>query len=346
MLFTILLVLVSTGVVLNAENSWFPSWDSLTGSPAHEPVKQETYGVDTLSNNSAHVHAASRGRPTPLQEEIRENPTMGSKIPQETSQGAYVSFPVSGAVSGETHDVTAWLPASYFQSNDRFYPVIMAFPGFPGSPDTYVSEFEIGNLINKAVAEGQMQDAIVIIPDVMHGANDSECVDGTKGNEKSPAPRTETYISKDLVSWVQENLRTINHTGAWATSGYSAGGWCSSMIAIRHPYTFGASLNQSGYFSPIYSAGQEWNDLKDPRYLLGERVKENRPNINIYFFASEDDPLAIDDLDDFVAAVKPSTSLVVETIPVGGHRPDVWIVGIERGLKHLGDDLKYFAPLQ
>ncbi|WP_346846117.1 alpha/beta hydrolase-fold protein [uncultured Rothia sp.] len=345
-LLTTLLVLLTTAVILNAQNSWFPSWASLTGSPSNESVAQQTYGVDTRANNTAHVHSISTGKPTALQANIASNPVLGPKVPQDTSQGAYMTFNVRGEVSGESHDVLAWLPASYFQNSNRFYPVIMAFPGFPGSLDAYVKDLEYGNLVNDAVAAGDMQDAIVIVPDVMHGNNDTECVDGTKSSGGTPAPKIETFVAKDLVSWVQQNLRTINHTGAWATSGYSAGGWCSSMFAVRHPDIFGASLNQSGYFSPIYSSKQEWNDPKDPRYLLGKRVQEDRPRIDIYFFASDDDPLAMDDLPDFVSAVKPPTSLLVETIPVGGHRPDVWVVGIELGLKHLGSDLKYFAPIQ
>ena len=66
--------------------------------------------------------------------------------------------------------------------------------------------------------------------------------------------------------------------------------------------------------------------------------------MNIYFFASNDDPLAMDGLPGFVAAVTPPTSVVMETIMTGGHRADVWEIRIDLGLKHLGQALKYFAP--
>lgn len=344
-LVTIILVVLASAVFLNSQSNWFPSWSSFTGNPSEEPVSEQSYGADTSGHQAAHIHRVTSGRPSPLQENIQTNPIFASHIPADTSRGAYMTVSVEGQASGETHDVLTWLPASYFQDSHRFYPVIVAFPGFPGSLSTYQDDLHIDQRINDAVAAGDMQDAIVVIPDVMHGNNDSECVDGTQGSKNSPAPRTETFIAQDLTGWVQQNLRTINKPSAWATSGYSAGGWCSSMIALRHADIFGASLNQSGYFEPIYSDGQQWNDQNDSRYLLADRVKADKPATNVYFFASEDDPLAMDSLPAFVSAVEKPTSLVVQTIPIGGHRPDIWVIGINLGLKHLGNDLKYFAPI-
>lgn len=342
---TALLLLLTAVVILNKENNWYPSWGSLTGNPADETVVQKVFGASPESKATAHIRSAVLHEPSELQADIHNNPELGAHIPADTSQGAYIPFTLDGQVSGETYDVLVWLPASYFQDKNRFFPVIMAFPGYPGSPQTYVSDLQMGQRINDAVATGDMQDAVVVIPDVMPGTTDTECVDGTQGGKNSPAHHTETFIAQDLVGWIQQNLRTIDEPGAWATSGYSAGGWCSSMIAVRHPDIFGASLNQSGYFAPIYSNGQQRNNQNDSRYLLAERVKEDKPNVNIYFFASDDDPLAMEDLPGFVAAVTPPTSVVVETIRTGGHRADVWKIGIDLGLKHLGQDLKYFAPL-
>ena len=168
-------------------------------------------------------------------------------------------------------------------------------------------------------------------------------MDGTQGDNP---PKTETYISQDLVAWIKDNLRTINSPEAWATTGYSAGGWCASMLAVRHPDIFGAAMNQSGYFAPVYSDNQQWNDPQDPRYLLAERVKQDKPDIHIFFYASEDDPLSMEGYRTFAHAVSEPTSLTVNTIPIGGHRAVEWQQGIRLGLQNLGKTLPYFAPVQ
>lgn len=337
---TTLLLLLAVGVYLNAENNWFPTWGSLTSSPADQPVSQESYGKENALNPD--VVAKTTAVPTKLQASPHENPVFGKDLPKDTSNGAYATFSVKGVASGETHSVMAWFPASYFENSDRFYPVIVGFPGFPGSPKSYSNDLNYGQLIQDAVTKSEMQDAILVIPDVSPGTYDSECVDGTGGENP---PHVETYVTQDLVPWIKENMRTIDSPQAWATSGYSAGGWCSSMLAIRHPHIFGAALNQSGYFSPIYSENQQWNAQDDSRYDLSKIVQKQRPDVHIYFFASEDDPLAMDGLAGFPSSVDPPTYLTIETIPVGGHRPDVWRVGIAAGLEHLGQDLKYFAPV-
>ena len=339
---TSLLLFASVAAILNAQNSWFPSWKSLEGDPADQNITQQNFGQPTPNLSSSTEHPEAE-HPSELQANPYQNPDFGKNIPQDTSDGAYVTATVAGAKSGETHEVLLWLPASYFENPNRFYPVIMGFPGYPGSPQSYQGDLNFADLLKDAVAENSIREAIFVVGNVMPTGHDTECVDGTQGDNP---PKTETYISQDLVAWIKDNLRTINSPEAWATTGYSAGGWCASMLAVRHPDIFGAAMNQSGYFAPVYSDNQQWNDPQDPRYLLAERVKQDKPDIHIFFYASEDDPLSMEGYRTFAHAVSEPTSLTVNTIPIGGHRAVEWQQGIRLGLQNLGKTLPYFAPVQ
>ncbi len=342
LLLTLVLSLLAVAAVLNAHNHWYPSWDALLSDPQEQSLTSEVYGDRQLSFWSGESVQAQRHQASELQEQLLSTPELSSQLPGDKSRGVYLTVDVSGQKSVENHQVLLWLPPAYFTEKDRFFPVILAFTGFPGSIQSYEQELDIGGKIRERVAAGRMQETIVAVADVLAGNRDSECVDGSLGAEP---PKTETYLIQDLLPWLKQNLRTINNRQAWATSGFSAGGWCASMITVRHPHFFGAALNQSGYFRPHYSSGQQWNDQQDARYLLDQRVAADLPEVNIYFYASRDDPLAMEDTETFSRQVRQPTSLLLETIAVGGHRSSVWTLGLGRGLDHLGRDLKFFAPL-
>jgi enterochelin esterase-like enzyme len=336
------LVLLSTGLLLNKQNNWFSSWADLFADPsAIGSVSSQVYG----STPAADVTPAEVSQQaSELQAHPASNPDFGSHLDKDAQQGQYLSFSLPGSQSGQTYDVTLWLPASYLQHPDRFYPVILGFTGFPGSPDTYSESVDYGQKIEDAVAAGKMREAIMVIPDVFPGTYDSECVDGTKSHDGAETPRVETYVTRDLVPWVENNLRVINSPGAWSTEGYSAGGWCAAMLPLRHPDLFGSGMIQSGYFSPIYSEGQEWTDPKDPKYDLARIASTEKPAVNLHYFSSEADSLSWPSLEAFSGSVSPPTSLTADHVPAGGHTLDVWIPGMERGLDWLGSTSPYFAP--
>lgn len=335
---TIVLCVAALVAVLNKENLWFTSWQEVVNPSAAHTVTSTAYG-ETSQAEPLTVEASTQIA-TSLQKTPLTNPLFGSQLSQDDSAGQYINFPVAGSVSGHNLGVMVWLPPGYLSNPDTFYPVIMGFSGFPGSPDTYQQTINYGSLIEQRVRAGTMNNAILVVPDVYPGGYDSECVDAPGEN----APQMETYITQDLIPWLKTNFRTIDDAAAWATSGYSAGGWCASMFTVKHPDLFSSAIVQAGYFEPIYSADQQWLDPKDPAYMLPKIVTKTKPDVGIYFYTSEDDTLPQPSLDHFKSAVQAPTQLTVATIPNGGHRIDVWIPGIDLGLGWLTQRSGYFAP--
>jgi len=61
-----------------------------------------------------------------------------------------------------------------------------------------------------------------------------------------PAFKYETYISKELVEWVDKNYNTIKSSKGRAIAGLSMGGHGALYLAIKHPDVFGACGSMSG----------------------------------------------------------------------------------------------------
>ena len=62
----------------------------------------------------------------------------------------------------------------------------------------------------------------------------------------NPKVRFETYISQELVSYIDKHYKTIANPGARAITGFSMGGHGALYLGIRHQDTFGSMGSLSG----------------------------------------------------------------------------------------------------
>ncbi len=77
------------------------------------------------------------------------------------------------------------------------------------------------------------------------------CPDGGYGSwywdsPVDPSFKYETFVSKELVDWVDKNYATINSPKGRAISGLSMGGHGGLYLGIKHPDVFGACGSMSG----------------------------------------------------------------------------------------------------
>lgn len=95
------------------------------------------------------------------------------------------------------------------------------------------------------------------------------CPDGADSwywdSPTNPAYRYETFVSKELVQFVDKSYKTVPERQARAIAGLSMGGHGALWNAIRHKETFGAAGSMSGGVD-IRPFPQNWNMAKQ----LGE----------------------------------------------------------------------------
>lgn len=338
---TSLSLTLAIAVLVNASQGWFLSWQDVFGSDDSSqqppPVLQTPATPHPVATDRAAV--AWTQKPTALQAAPERNSALGRPTLTGGAQGDWIKVQIPGPVSGVKRPALVWLPPSYRTAPDRFYPVILAFGGYPGTMEDIRGPMQLGQQVARAVSNKQMREPIIVVPEVFAGKKDTECVDATVGGGEL----MESWLSIDVAAWIQTNLRVADSPGAWATFGFSAGGYCASMLTVRHPDLVGNVISLSGYWSLEFD-GRSQTSLSDPRYKLVSLLA-TRPRINIYGYSGSLDERPLRELKAVAAAAKFPTTVTTQIRPNLGHSFEQWPQATPAALIWLGKTSVWFAPL-
>jgi S-formylglutathione hydrolase FrmB len=166
---------------------------------------------------------------------------------------------------GVDKSVVVYLPRGYDEKARKRYPVFLYLHGLGGDERNWI---EGGKL--DAAADQLGLEAIVVMPD---GDDDfyintklpiefDACMNSGAGlfmpGRQDPASTCvrardyETYISKDLLAWVDGRYHTLATREGRAIAGLSMGGFGAMELALRHPELFSAAASHSGAVGLIY----------------------------------------------------------------------------------------------
>jgi len=185
---------------------------------------------------------------------------------------------------GVDKDVRVYLPAGY-EAGGKHYPVLYYLHGLTGDESNWI---EHGHL--DKVADSLGLQAIVVMPDgdnnfyvdsKMTVDYDACMRDGTglmlpqqpKAKTCTRTWKYETYITHDLIGWVDKTYRTIPSREGRGVAGLSMGGYGSLMLSMRHPDLFAAAASHSGVDSLLYGGPFPYEHGK------GARVDDIKPLI-------------------------------------------------------------------
>ncbi len=137
------------------------------------------------------------------------------------------------------------LPDGYASSSRR-YPVLYFLHGLPA---TSISYAQLSWVADALADTGE--PAILVAP---QGARDDdtdpEYLDWGEGRN------WETYVSTELVGYVDAHFRTLARRSGRAIIGLSAGGYGAAAIGFHHLDRFAAIESWSGYFEPTDPTGR------------------------------------------------------------------------------------------
>lgn len=200
--------------------------------------------------------ACSKSKPAP-------EPTPVAPQRPTAAPGKVVKASFQSAALGVKKNVVVYLPAGYDAGTKR-YPVFYYLHGLGGDETNWT---EGGKLDTTADTLGL--EAIVVMPDGDDGfyADSPKTVDydacmkdGTglffperkRGETCIRASKYETYVTKDLVTFVDSTYRTIATREGRAIAGLSMGGFGALQLAMRHPDMFVAAASHSGVDNLLY----------------------------------------------------------------------------------------------
>ena len=193
-------------------------------------------------------------------------PSAGSAVapvtPEPPSHAQTVTF--HSDALGVDKSFVLYLPTSYASSPNKRYPVFYYLNGLGGDETNWT---KLGQL--DRAADALALDAIVVMPD----GDDSFYIDSaepidydacrkdgtglfnpmeSRAHTCVKARKYETYITSDLVAYVDGHYRTIASRDGRAIAGLSMGGYGALMLAARHPDLYAATASHSGVDSLFY----------------------------------------------------------------------------------------------
>lgn len=138
------------------------------------------------------------------------------------------------------------VPDAYAKTTTA-YPVVYLLHGYSGKYDSWNGITPLGELADRF-------NMILVCPD---GAFDSWYFD----IPSDPNCRFETYVSKEVVGYMDSHYRTIPSPKGRAITGLSMGGHGAMFLALRHKDVYGAAGSMSGGLD-IRPFPDKWNISK------------------------------------------------------------------------------------
>src|SRR6187402_712934 len=157
---------------------------------------------------------------------------------------------LEGNLEGDAIDRPAivFLPPGYARNRTRRYPVVYALHGYSIGAEQWTQEIHVPQTLEGAFARGA-REMIVVLPDsktVHNGSMYSSSV--TTGD-------FETFIARDVVSYVDAHYRTIPARDSRGLVGHSMGGYGASRIGMKHSDVFGSLYIMSPCCLSVRTAG-------------------------------------------------------------------------------------------
>ncbi|MEE4145304.1 MAG: alpha/beta hydrolase-fold protein [Halieaceae bacterium] len=161
-----------------------------------------------------------------------------------------------------------WLPPHYNSGKKRF-PVMYDLVGYTGSGLSHTGwknfEENVPERVARLVHEKKMAPAILVFPD---------CFTALGGNQyinSSAIGNYADYLTREIIPFVDGELRTLASRDSRACFGKSSGGYGAIVHGMKYPRYWGAVADHSGdaYFDFVYRS--DWPNTLD------ELAKYRRP---------------------------------------------------------------------
>jgi enterochelin esterase-like enzyme len=151
--------------------------------------------------------------------------------------------------------VRVYLPPSYSRGDSaKRYPTVYLLHGWPGGDNDWFARGDAAITADTLIASGRMPEVVMISPNGRAPGflGRSLYLDSYDGDS-----RVFTFISQDLVHWVDSTFRTVPDPRMRAVVGLSDGGTAALNLVFQRPDVFRACAGLSGRYDlqPEFALG-------------------------------------------------------------------------------------------
>ncbi|OEI81762.1 hypothetical protein AST99_02440 [Formosa algae] len=151
---------------------------------------------------------------------------MRLKVPSQALKNNLINDP-------STRDITVYLPPSYQTKLDKNYPVLYLLHGFDDTDSKWFGWehhwINMNNILNTCMSNGSCKEMIVVMPNAYTTYKGS-----FYGNSETMGD-WETFITEELVSFIDLKFRTLDQATSRGLAGHSMGGYGTLRLAMKHP---------------------------------------------------------------------------------------------------------------
>jgi S-formylglutathione hydrolase len=145
---------------------------------------------------------------------------------------------LEGNLEGDSpdRDVAVYLPPSYGTDRARRYPVVYLLHGYTNDTDHWFgfqpSFVNVRAAADQALSSGAAKEMILVMP------NGYTVYQGNYYTNSVTTGDWETYITEELVSYIDSHYRTLATPASRGLAGHSSGGYGTIRLAMKHPEIF------------------------------------------------------------------------------------------------------------
>jgi enterochelin esterase-like enzyme len=219
-----------------------------------------------------------------------QKPTHGTIVHDEV---------VSAALGGQVKEFLVYLPPSYYtvQGKTTRFPTLYLLHGTPGRDSDWFTGGKADQAADTLIALGKIPELIMILPD----GNGRPEETSEWGNSFDQQQKIETYVSTDLVRYVDAKYRTLADAAHRGIAGLSMGGFGAMNIAVHHPDIFGYVSSLGGYYraeGSIWGNNDEYIRMNSPIEVLP--ADQQAWNLHMFIGAETQDGVYYTDAKEYV----------------------------------------------
>ncbi|MCC6364254.1 MAG: alpha/beta fold hydrolase [Bryobacterales bacterium] len=146
---------------------------------------------------------------------------------------------LEGNLEGDSpdRDVSIYLPAAYQSDPARRFPVLYMLHGFTDDDARWFgfrkNWINLHAVLDQALAAGS-REMIVVMP------NAFTVYQGSMYSRSITTGDWETFVSRELVAFLDSHYRTLPSRASRGLAGHSMGGYGALRLAMKHPEVFSA----------------------------------------------------------------------------------------------------------
>lgn len=153
------------------------------------------------------------------------------KLHSKALEGNLIGDPVE-------RDVTVYLPPSYALQPEKKFPVLYMLHGFTDTDSQWFGWedhwINLQTVIEQSLAEGLSKEMIVVMPNAYNRFK------GSMYASSATIGDWETFVTQELVRYVDANYRTIPTRESRGLAGHSMGGYGTLRLGMKYPEVYSA----------------------------------------------------------------------------------------------------------